>query len=120
MINPESKALLVQSGIDFQLLKQHGIDPLYLGEKLIASGLFFNDTLTWICFHGCSDMGYLYKILTNDKMPHRDQFKETLRVFFPKLLDIKTLQEYYHVNLRGGLSAISQRFGLTREEGEMH
>jgi CCR4-NOT transcription complex subunit 7/8 len=75
MIVSDSKLVLVQSGIDFQLLKQHGIDPLYLGEKLITSGLILNDSLTWICFHGCSDMGYLYKILTNDKMPHRDSFR---------------------------------------------
>jgi len=64
------------SGIDFNLLEQHGIDPIYLGEKLTTSGLFFNENLTWICFHGASDMGYMYKILTNDKMPQRDIFKD--------------------------------------------
>jgi len=83
--------LLQNSGIDFQLLKIHGIDPLYLGEKLLTSGLAFNENLTWICYHGCSDMGYMFKILTSDKMPTRENFRDTLRIFFPKLLDIRTL-----------------------------
>ena len=76
MINADSLYLLRTSGIDFNLLEQHGIDPIYLGEKLTTSGLFFNENLTWICFHGASDMGYMYKILTNDKMPQRDIFKD--------------------------------------------
>lgn len=59
----------------------------------------------------------MFKILTNDKMPTREAFKDILKVFFPKLLDIKTLQECYYNNLRGGLGAITSRFGLIREEG---
>ena len=65
-------------------------------------------------------MGYMYKILTNEKMPSREHFKDYLRIYFPKLLDIKTLQECYYSHLRGGLNFISSKFGLTRDNGEMH
>lgn len=34
--------LLLKSGIDFTLLKNHGISPQYFGEKIIQSGLVMN------------------------------------------------------------------------------
>ena len=65
----KSIAMLVNSGIDFELLKSHGIPPSYFGEKIINSGLVLNFSLTWICFHGCFDMAYFLKLLTQDKLP---------------------------------------------------
>lgn len=83
--------LLLKSGIDFNLLKMHGIPPHYFAEKLTNSGLVMNDSLTWVCFAGSFDMAYLVRILTNDKIPtQRNVFNKTLETFFPKLLDIKT------------------------------
>jgi CCR4-NOT transcription complex subunit 7/8 len=35
--------LLLKSGIDFTLLKNHGINPTYFGEKFIQSGLVMNN-----------------------------------------------------------------------------
>lgn len=107
LINTGALNLLRESGIDFGLLSKHGIDPIYLGERLTTSGLVYNENLTWICFHGASDMGYMYKLLTCDKMPTRDVFRDQLKIIFPKLLDLKTLQECYYSHLRGGLNFIS-------------
>lgn len=61
--------LLLNSGIDFQSLKCHGISPSYFGEKIIQSGLVMNSNLTWICFAGSFDMAYLLSIIMNEKMP---------------------------------------------------
>ena len=83
--------LLLKSGIDFTLLKSHGINPTYFGEKFIQSGLVMNDKLTWVCFAGSFDMAYLLKILTSEKTPQqKNVFHRNLDIFFPKLLDIKS------------------------------
>jgi len=55
--------LLNSAGIDFTLLKNHGINPIYFGEKIIQSGLVMNDKLTWVCFAGSFDMAYMIKIM---------------------------------------------------------
>jgi len=69
----KSITMLINSGIDFSLLKQHGISPQYFGEKIIASGLVLNPSLTWVCFHGCFDLAYFLKILTSEKLPNQKQ-----------------------------------------------
>lgn len=61
--------LLQNSGIDFNKLRDHGINPFYFAEKVTNSGLVLNDRLTWICFHGCYDFAYLLKIMTNEHLP---------------------------------------------------
>jgi CCR4-NOT transcription complex subunit 7/8 len=61
--------LLLNSGIDFTLLKKHGINPTYFGEKILQSGLVMNPNLTWICFAGNFDIAYLIKIMMSEKMP---------------------------------------------------
>lgn len=111
--------LLLNSGIDFSLLKNHGISPSYFGEKIIQSGLVMNDKLTWVCFAGSFDMAYLLRIMMNEKMPaQRHLFTKYLEVFFPKLMDIKS---FVRVKLYqdGGLGKIADYLGVPRE-GTMH
>ncbi len=50
-----------------------------------------NDQLTWICFHGSYDFAYIMKILIGEKLPQtRDLFETYMKLFFPKLLDIRS------------------------------
>jgi CCR4-NOT transcription complex subunit 7/8 len=101
------------------LLKQHGISPQYFGEKIISSGLVLNSHLTWICFHGCFDMAYFVKILTNEKLPsNKNQYHTMLEIFFPRLLDIKSFV-YSQIRFDSGLQRIGEYLGVMRE-GTMH
>lgn len=105
--------LLRDSGINFANLRQHGISPRYFAEKVTESGLVLNPRLTWICFHGCYDFGYLIKILTNETLPHdRRAYEQLLRVYFPSLLDIKTFRQQF--NLGGSLDHIAYQLGVNR------
>ena len=66
---PKSIQMLKEHGIDFAKLKAHGIPQQYFAEKATSSGLVLNDRLTWICFHGNQDFGFLLKLLTNENLP---------------------------------------------------
>jgi hypothetical protein len=115
----KSIQMLVNSGIDFSLLKQHGIPAQYFGEKVVQSGLVLNPSLTWICFHGCFDMAYFLKILTCDKLPpQKSSYHQWINTFFPKLLDIKSFV-YSQIRFDGGLQRIGEYLGVIRE-GDMH
>ena len=77
-----------------------------------------NDKLTWICFHGCSDFGYFFRLLTNEPLPsNRDQFNKILKLFFPNLLDIKSFLHRYPLD--GGLQQIANQLGIKRQ-GTQH
>ena len=57
--------MLQDAGINFDNLKQEGIEPLVLGDYLTSSGLVLNEDARWITFHGAFDYAYLIKILIN-------------------------------------------------------
>jgi len=61
--------MLQDAGINFDNLKQEGIEPLVLGDYLTSSGLVLNEDARWITFHGAFDYAYLIKILINQKLP---------------------------------------------------
>lgn len=105
--------LLQSAGINFALLREHGISPQYFAEKANVSGLFMNEKLTWICFHGCYDFAYMLKLSTNEVLPQmRDHFELLLKVCFPNLLDIKSFR--YDFNLQGSLDNIAHSLGVKR------
>jgi len=115
----KSIMMLINSGIDFSVLKHHGIPLQYFGEKIISSGLVLNPQLTWVCFHGCFDMAYFLKLLTNDKLPqNKNQFHQLIDMYFPHLLDIKSFV-YDRIHFDGGLQRIGEFLGVVRE-GDMH
>lgn len=111
--------MLINSGIDFNMLKLHGISQRYFGEKVIQSGLVLNPSLTWICFHGCFDMAYFLKVLMMEPLPQKKHnFHLLINQFFPKLLDIKSFV-YNQIRFDGGLQRIGEYLGVVRE-GDMH
>ena len=84
----------------------------------MTSGLVLNDRLTWICFHGNQDFGFLLKILMNENMPsNRDTFEQYLRQYFPNVLDIKSFMGKF--NYYGGLEKLAWQLEIVRE-GSQH
>lgn len=57
----DSIDLLQRSGIDFEKLREHGIECEDFAELLISSGLVLNPRVRWIAFHGGYDFAYLMK-----------------------------------------------------------
>jgi len=104
---------LKECGLDFNNFKHHGINPLYFSEKAMASGLVLNDRLTWICFHGNQDFGFLIKIMMNENLPTtRQQFEKYLQYYIPNVLDIKSFM--HNFNLYGGLERIAKQLSIVR------
>ena len=92
MYAESSIELLKSSGVDFHRHRDHGIDPGAFGSMLTTSGLAFQENVNWLSFHSGYDFGYLIKLLTNDALPHdQNEFFEQVRIFFPRLWDIKFL-----------------------------
>ena len=84
----------------------------------MTSGLVLNDKLTWVCFHGNQDFGFLLKILMGENMPPtREGFEQYLRHYFPNVLDIKSFMSKF--NLHGGLERLSYMLDIVRE-GSQH
>ena len=111
--NDRSIQMLKEHGLDFQKFKTHGIGQQYFAEKATSSGLVLNDRLTWICFHGNQDFGFLMKLLMNENLPPtRQQFENYLVQYFPNVLDIKTWMENY--SFIGGLEKISKQLNVVR------
>ena len=82
---------LKECGLDFNSFKHHGINPQYFAEKALTSGLVLNDRLTWICFHGNQDFGFLIKIFMNENLPPtRQNFEKYIQHYTPNVLDIKS------------------------------
>jgi CCR4-NOT transcription complex subunit 7/8 len=111
----KSIAKLKECGLNFTDLKHHGISPEYFAEKVMTSGLVLNDKLTWICFHGNQDFGFLLKILMGENMPtNRDIFEQYLRHYFPNVLDIKSFMSS-KFNFQGGLEKLAWSLDIVRE-----
>lgn len=80
-----------------------------LGEYLTTSGLVYSDKILWVCFHGIFDFAYLLKVLSGEQtLPENDYlFQEVLQLYFPKLVDVKTLAEPWP-QLQGSLAKLAQ------------
>ena len=104
---------LKECGLDFNNFKHHGINPQYFAEKVMASGLVLNDRLTWICFHGNQDFGFLIKLMMNENLPStRQNFEKFLQHYIPNVLDIKSFMHSF--NLYGGLEKIAKQLHIVR------
>ncbi len=111
----DSIELLEKSGINFKNLKINGIDTNLLAEYFIISGLFLNNEITWITFHGNYDFAYLLKLLMNDKLPEKEEeFINLLKVYFPKFYDLKYLLQNSNF-LEGGLNKLSKTLQIQRQ-----
>jgi CCR4-NOT transcription complex subunit 7/8 len=111
----ESIELLEKSGIDFKNLIANGIELRLLAEYFIISGLFLNNEITWITFHGNYDYAYLLKLLINELLPEKEEdFVNLLKIYFPKFYDLKYLLQNSNF-LEGGLNKLSKILQIQRQ-----
>ncbi len=79
----------------------------------MTSGLVLNESLTWICFHGNQDFGFLIKLMMNENLPAtRQNFEKFLQYYIPNVLDIKSFMHSF--NLYGGLEKIAKQLSIVR------
>ena len=109
----DSMEILVQAGINFEDFKTRGIDPIVFAEEFISSGLVLCEEVTWICFHGGFDFGYILHVLDNRALPQTENdFLELLSIFCKRFIDIKYIMK--ELDMRGGLSKIGDDLHLDR------
>lgn len=111
-----SMNLLREHGIDFPRLSKDGIHPVALSYEIQTSGLIYNRNLTYVCFHGSSDFGYLTKAVTCNDLPYsKKDFDELLCILFPgKLYDLKHCGSW-----TGSLESLAGSYGV-RWQGFQH
>lgn len=110
----DSVELLKQSGIDFNMNLERGIDSFRFGELMIPSGVVLNENVNWITFHSGYDFGYLLKVLTCQNLPPGEaEFFTLLRTYFPTIYDIKYLMKFCD-NLHGGLNRLAETLEVER------
>ncbi|KAL3618389.1 ccr4 associated factor [Castilleja foliolosa] len=118
----DSIELLRQSGIDFDMNTEKGIDVRRFGELLMSSGIVLNDNVYWVTFHSGYDFGYLLKLLTCQNLPDTQAgFFTMINVYFPVLYDIKHLMKFSN-SLHGGLNKLAElleveRVGICHQAG---
>eukprot|EP00826_Nyctotherus_ovalis_P025310 TRINITY_DN1960_c0_g1_i13.p1 TRINITY_DN1960_c0_g1~~TRINITY_DN1960_c0_g1_i13.p1 ORF type:complete len:132 (-),score=9.87 TRINITY_DN1960_c0_g1_i13:57-452(-) len=81
----------------------------------MTSGLVCSEKILWICFHGIFDFAYLLKLLSGEStLPDNEySFQEMLKLYFPRLVDVKTLSEPWP-QLQGSLNKLSQDLDVFR------
>ena len=105
--------MLQDAGINFDNLKQEGIEPLVLGDYLTSSGLVLNEDARWITFHGAFDYAYLIKILINQKLPDTyDSYKSITSQYFPTTYDTKIIANEADDIKGTSLQKLGNEFGV--------
>ncbi|XP_018439634.1 probable CCR4-associated factor 1 homolog 7 [Raphanus sativus] len=118
----DSIELLRQSGIDFVKNSRNGVDSRRFAELLMSSGIVLNENVHWVTFHSGYDFGYLLKLLTCQDLPEtQGGFFEMIRVYFPRVYDIKHLMKFCN-SLHGGLNKLAElleveRVGICHQAG---
>ena len=83
-IASNSFTMLCNCGIDFEKLKNKGIDYNKFAEYLTISGLVLNPDVHWISFHGSYDFAYMLRLLLNKDLPDTEKdFTNELIEYFP-------------------------------------
>ncbi|XP_006341359.1 probable CCR4-associated factor 1 homolog 7 [Solanum tuberosum] len=118
----DSIELLRQSGIDFKMNHEKGVDAKHFAELLMSSGIVLNDSVSWVTFHSGYDFGYLLKLLTCQDLPETQAgFFTLINVYFPVIFDIKHLMKFCN-SLHGGLNKLAElleveRVGICHQAG---
>jgi len=118
----DSIELLRQSGIDFKMNNEKGVDAKHFAELLMSSGIVLNDSVYWVTFHSGYDFGYLLKLLTCQDLPETQAgFFTLINVYFPVIFDIKHLMKFCN-SLHGGLNKLAElleveRVGICHQAG---
>jgi CCR4-NOT transcription complex subunit 7/8 len=117
--SPESINLLINSGINFDVLSARGISPEKFAEYFITSGLMLNDKIHWITFHGSYDFSYVLKVISGQPLPDTyESFKNDLALYFQNYYDIKYLLKNFD-EYRGSLNKLAYDFSVARA-GSQH
>ncbi|KAF3622882.1 putative CCR4-associated factor 1 -like protein 7 [Capsicum baccatum] len=110
----DSIELLRESGIDFKMNNERGIDAIRFGELLMSSGIVLNDGVSWVTFHSGYDFGYLLKLLSGRALPDTQEgFFTLLNLYFPVIFDIKHLMKFCN-SLHGGLNKLAELLDVER------
>ena len=118
--SPKSIELLTNAGINFENLKNNGIDSQIFAQYLMTSGLVLNPDINWISFQGSYDFGYLLRLLLNKPLPGTEnEFIDLLNLYFPNYYDIRILSKDICC-LQGGLNKIAHRLSIDRGASEAH
>mmetsp|Transcript_76209 Transcript_76209/g.88603 ORF Transcript_76209/g.88603 Transcript_76209/m.88603 type:complete len:370 (+) Transcript_76209:65-1174(+) len=118
--SPESIELLENSGIQFEKHAKIGIDPLLFAEYLVASGLLLNEEITWVCFHGGFDFGYLVKMVTCTGLPKDESaFLKLFNIYFQNYYDVKFMISDYEKLKFSGLTKLAGDLNIKRS-GTQH
>ena len=105
--------MLQDAGINFDNLRQEGIEPLVLADYLTSSGLVLNEDARWITFHGAFDYAYLIKILTNQKLPETyESYKVITGQYFPTTYDTKIIANEVDDIKGTSLQKLGNEFGV--------
>ena len=110
-----SMHLLMSSGIDFNKMKEKGINHKKFFEQFKTSGLVLNPNVNWVSFHGSYDFAYLLSNLLGNSLPKNEKdFTQILGLFFPNHYDIRILvkDKYY---LKGGLNKLANSLDVERK-----
>ncbi|KAL0910614.1 hypothetical protein M5K25_021614 [Dendrobium thyrsiflorum] len=115
--------LIRRSGMDLEKNHRFGFTANRFSEQFISSGVVQNDSVQWITFNSSFDFGNLLKMLTCRDLPEsREDFFRSLRLYFPKVYDIKHLMKFCD-NLSAGelnnlsageLNKVAEELGVKR------
>ena len=84
------------------------------------SGLFFNEDITWVTFHGQYDFAYLFKLLSGEMLPENyNEFRDKMENMFPKCYDIKQIISENEDIKNFSLQKLGIEY-LCKREGEQH
>ena len=112
--HPSSINLLKQSGIDFEKLKNKGINHKLFAQYLVISNLVLNPDIKWVSFQGSYDFGYLLKLLLGTDLPEsEEEFINLLNLYFINYYDIRMLVKGYQ-NMQGGLNRLAEQLNVQR------
>jgi len=106
-----SLLFLCRAGINLSRLAQDGIDVRRFGQRLAASPLFgcLKTAPLWVTFSGSYDLGYLYKLLTEQRLPaQQSSFDECLASLCPRRYELRDKLPF------GSLESLVQEHGLHR------
>lgn len=109
-LHTDASIAFLSAGIDFARHAKEGLDATVLGQ-LIASTPFFAGATPacLVTFAGRSDLGYLLKLLTGNRLPAEAQaFNEMLDHFCPLRCDLRSWLPF------GSLQSLVEDYGLTR------